>query len=89
MYEISEYTKRKAQMFGVVVRPSSRKNKKIDVFKKNGDYITSIGDIRYKDYPYYLKKYGREYADERRTLYKLRHKENTGIAGLWASKLLW
>lgn len=89
MYEISDYTKRKAQMFGVDVKPSSRKNKKIDVFKKNGDYITSIGDIRYKDYPYYLKKFGKYYADERKMLFHLRKKNEKGIASLWSKRLLW
>ena len=84
-----EYTKRKAQMFGVVVKPSTRKNKKIDVFKKNGDYITSVGHPKYEDYSTYLKKFGKEVADERRTLFHLRKKNEKGIASLWSKRLLW
>ena len=68
-YIISGYSKLKAKENNVVIKPSTNKNKKIDVFK-NDIKIASIGDIRYDDYSSYLKSKGKEYADERRKLYK-------------------
>ena len=44
------YTYAKAKQYGLVVRPSSLKHKKIDVFKE-GFKIASVGDDRYSDYP--------------------------------------
>ena len=39
-----------------------------DVYK-NDEYIASIGDKRFYDYPTYLINNGKQYADERRKLY--------------------
>ena len=33
-YSITTYTKNRARQLGVIVKPSTRKGKKIDVFKK-------------------------------------------------------
>jgi hypothetical protein len=88
MYNITEYSRKQAIKLGVTIKPSGRRNKKIDVFK-NGKYLASIGDIRYLDYPNYIKTKGQEYADKRRKLYKIRHKYNTGTAGYYASNILW
>ena len=77
---------------GVIVRPSTTSGKKIDVFNKRGQKICSIGAMGYKDYPTYLKKYGKQYADQRRKLYKLRHSRNRivrGTPGYYADQLLW
>ena len=52
MYQIKPYTYEKAKEIGVEVRPSTLKNKKIDVYKQ-GKKIASIGDIRYFDFPTY------------------------------------
>jgi hypothetical protein len=44
------------------------------------------------DYPSYIKAKGKEYADERRRLYRIRHDKDRkvrGSAGWWADKLLW
>lgn len=87
MYHITDYTKRRAKEIGVEVRPSKKKDKKIDVYK-NDEYLASIGAISYKDYPTYLKENGREYADERRRLYYIRHTKNT-LGELLALYLLW
>ena len=76
MYEITDYTKEKAKRAGLTVKPSSRKYKKIDVFLQ-GQYLDSVGDTRYLDYPNYIKEKGKEYADERRRLYHQRHKKDT------------
>jgi len=73
------------------VKPSMKKGKKIDVYK-DGKLIGSVGAIGYKDYPTYLADKGKEYADERKRLYKLRHKKDiadVGSNGWLADKLLW
>lgn len=90
-YKIQNYTKLQADKLGVIVKPSTKKNKKIDVFK-SGKKIASIGAIGYKDYPTYLKTKGKEYADERRRLYKIRHNNDRLVKnsnGYYADKLLW
>jgi len=87
MYHISDYTKNKAKQLGVEVKPSARLHKKIDVYK-NGKYLDSVGDNRYGDYSAFIKTFGKEYADERRRLYHLRHKGNT-LGERLARDLLW
>ena len=92
MYIIKPYTKRRAKLLNVLVKPSTRQGKKIDVFTKDGKYITSIGAKGYLDYPYYLKYYGKQIADKKRKLYKIRHKANRlirGSRGWFADQLLW
>ena len=70
-------------------RNSTRKNKKIDVYVDD-DYIISIGDSRYSDYPTYLKTHGKEYANERKRLYHLRHKKDLNhFKGFMAMYILW
>jgi len=91
VYEITDYTKKKAKKLGVVVRPSSNPKKKIDVYKDNKK-ISSIGSTGYKDYPTYLKTATKDYADERRRMYKIRHKKDRNILGsngYYADELLW
>jgi hypothetical protein len=91
MYQITDYSYQQAKKLGVEIRPSSRKNKKIDVFKNN-KLIASIGDDRYLDFPNYIKTKGLEYANQRRALYKLRHKNDLnkiGSNGFYANLLLW
>ena len=90
-YTITNYTKSQARKLGVTVKPSTVKGKKIDVFK-NGKKVASVGAIGYGDYPTYIKKKGKKYADERRRLYKIRHSSNrhkVGSNGYYADKLLW
>ena len=91
MYRITKYTKDKAAKYGLTVKPSKVKGKKIDVFK-NGDKVASVGAIGYGDYPTFIKEKGLEYANGRRHLYKIRHKKDRnvrGTAGWYADKLLW
>lgn len=88
MYDIKPYTIKKAKELKVKVIPSTNPKKKIDVYKDNKK-IASIGDIFYKDYPTYLRENGKEYADERRRLYHVRHKKDNGINGYYARELLW
>ena len=91
MYKITNYTKRQAKKLNVDVKPSIRKNKKLDIYK-NGVYIVSVGDSRYSDYPTYIKTHGINYANERRRLYKARHEKTRGVVGSaswYSSNLLW
>jgi hypothetical protein len=91
MYNITEYSKNQAKKLGVEIKPSSRKDKKIDVFK-NDKKIASIGASGYSDFPTYMKTKGKSYADERRKLYKERHEKDRhkkGTAGFYADKILW
>lgn len=88
-YSITDYTKTKAKELGVVVKPSTNKKKKIDVFQK-GEKIASVGANGMNDYPTWLQLKGKAYADERRRLYKIRHQNDRFSGnGKWADKLLW
>ena len=92
MYFIKPYTYRKAKQLNVIVKPSTNRTKKIDVFDKYGNKITSIGARGYADYPTYLNMFGKAYADKRRKLYKIRHNKDRhikGSAGYYADQLLW
>jgi hypothetical protein len=91
MYQIKQYSYNQAEKLNVIIKPSTRKNKKIDVYDKQNNYITSIGDRRYKDYPTYLLQ-DKTLADERRRLYRIRHKKDKdilGSSGYYANKILW
>jgi hypothetical protein len=91
MYRITDYTKKQAKRLGLVVKPSSVEGKKIDVYK-GGVKVASVGALGYSDYPTYTKTMGKKYADERRRLYKIRHKKDRlkkGTNGWYADQLLW
>lgn len=90
MYKIKNYSFIQAAKIGVQIKPSTNKNKKIDVFK-NGKKIASIGASGYLDFPTYLKKFGKKIANERRRLYKIRHANNfiKNTPGYYANKILW
>ena len=96
-YEIKPYTITKANALGVKVTPSTRKNKKIDVYDKKGEYLVSVGAKGYSDYPTYMELenlgvYKHGHAKKRRLLYKKRHNRDLGVigsAGYYADKLLW
>jgi hypothetical protein len=90
-YNITSYTKVQARKYGLTVKPSKVKGKKIDVFK-GGKKVASVGAIGYNDFPTWKKKKGKKYADERRKAYKSRHSSNRtkrGTPGWYADKLLW
>jgi hypothetical protein len=89
MYHITKYSYDQAKKLNVEIKPSTNKNKKIDVFK-NGKKISSIGAIGYNDYPTFIVKKGLSYANERRKLYKERHKKDLNSKnGKWANAILW
>lgn len=91
MYEIKPYSFTQAKKQNVIIKPSTRKNKKIDVYDKSNKFITSIGNTGYKDYPTYLQV-DKGLAEERKRLYKIRHNKDrqvVGTAGFYADKILW
>ena len=92
MYQITQYTYDKAKQLGVQVCPSKKKKYKLDIYDSEGDFITSVGAAGYLDYPSYTRERGKDYADERRRLYKIRHqkdREKAGSRGWFADHLLW
>jgi len=92
MYEILPYSYNQASKLNVIIKPSTRKNKKIDIYDLNNNYLLSIGSIDHFDYPYYIKYKGKEYADMRRKLYKKRFQKTRKIkntASYFADKILW
>lgn len=96
MYRILTEQRKAARRLGVTIRPSTLKNKKIDVYK-NGFKVASVGDIRYNDYWIYKrlekqKKVKPGTADQRRELYKVRHGQEcraVGTPGYYACNILW
>ena len=91
MYNITEYSYKQAKKLNVDIKPSTNKNKKIDVYKE-GKKVASIGSITNYDYPTYIINKGKEYANKRRNLYKLRHKKDLNkpnSPGFYANKILW
>ncbi len=88
-YEILPYSYKQAKKLGVTIAPSKNPRKKIDIFK-NGEYIFSIGDVNYNDYPTYLEK-DKQLAENRRHLYHLRHKRDDvpNTRGWYSLRILW
>ena len=76
--------KERAKKLGVTVKESTRKHKKLDVYK-DGKKIASIGDVRYSDFLQHNDP-------ERRKRYKARHepyRHKVGTASYYADKILW
>ena len=89
MYQITKYSYDQAKKLNVEIKPNTNKKKKIDVFKNNSK-IASIGAIGYNDYPTFIIKKGLSYANQKKKLYKLRHKNDlNGKNGFYANKILW
>jgi hypothetical protein len=91
MYTITPYTYQQAKKLGLVVKLSTNKTKKIDVYKK-GHKIASVGANGMNDFPTFIKKRGLTFAKTRRRLYKMRHEKDRHVKwsrGWLADKLLW
>ena len=74
-----------------MVKPSTNKTKKIDVYK-NTKKIASVGANGMNDYPTYIQTRGIKYAKTRRRLYRKRHEKDRHVKlsnGWLADKLLW
>ena len=92
MYTIKDYSYKQAKKLGVQIRPSTNSKKKLDVYTKEGVFICSIGAIDYGDFPTFIETKGKEYADNRRRLDKIRHEKNrhkVGPPSSWADQILW
>ena len=91
-YIITNYSYVKAKQLNLIIKSSKNKDKKIDVYDINNDFLQSIGDIRYNDYPNYCIIYNKQYADERKRLYHIRHKKGINIVNskqYLSANLLW
>jgi hypothetical protein len=92
LYHITDYTKQQAKRLGVQVFPSDNPKYKLEVYDKNGLFITYCGANGFKDFPTYVEEKGQEYAKRRRELYKIRHEKDrhkVGSRGYYADQLLW
>jgi hypothetical protein len=90
-YTITQYSREKARNLGVTIRRSSNPKKKLDVFKGNKK-VASIGANGMNDYPTYMRKKGKSYAQTRRRLYRIRHRKDSTqkyTPGWYANKILW
>lgn len=90
-YDITDYTYKQADRLGVTIKRSGNKKKKLDVYK-DGKKIASVGAVGYGDYPTWIAKKGKEFADKRRKAYKSRHEKNRHVKnspGYFADQLLW
>jgi hypothetical protein len=83
-YRITDYSRNQARKLGVSIRLSSNPKKKLDVYK-NGTKVASIGATGYGDYGTFMETKGKAYADERRRLYRIRHKGENNFS----LKILW
>ena len=91
-YKISDHSKKQASLLNLIIKSSTDKNKKIDVFTKDGKFLHSIGDILYNDYARYIEMYNLAYANKRRELYLNRHKKGIDIVNskqYLSAKILW
>jgi hypothetical protein len=100
MYNITDYSYARANQIGVIIKPSEKEGKKIDVYHPNGvagshpsmqgDYICSVGAYGMGDYPTYIESHGLEFANERRKRFYQRFKNIQKDTKLWySSVLLW
>ncbi len=76
-YKIAARTLEIAKELGVIVKLSTRKNKKLDVFSDEKK-VCSIGDIQYRDYHLYIEaeqsgEVSKGTAEKRRDAYRKRH----------------
>jgi hypothetical protein len=90
-YRILKRSYDNAKKLGVDIKVAKNKDKKLDVFK-NGKKISTIGDSNYLDYPSYIQQKGIDYANVRKKIYRVRHKDDINVKntpGYFSSKILW
>lgn len=99
-YKIKKLQKEKAKKLNVIIKPSTKKNKKIDVFDNQNNLLASIGGVYpdgrfYKDYATYIQELGLDKANEKRKNYLKRHakepkiKDGKRTPSYWADVILW
>lgn len=78
--------------YSYLIKPSTRKNKKYDVYKK-GEYITSFGSLHHQQYKDVIGHYSHlDHNDEdrRRKYYQRHNKDYPKYSADWFSKkFLW
>ena len=93
IYHLRPYHKLQARKLGVIIRPATKSPFKIDVFSRDtGEYITSIGDRKYKDFIMYAEEDGFDVAERRQELYHKRHGKTAQVEGsrsYYAKNILW
>ncbi|MEN9946854.1 MAG: hypothetical protein RLZZ293_1240 [Pseudomonadota bacterium] len=90
MYNITDYSYAKANQIGVIIKPSEKAGKKLDVYDPNGNFICSVGAYGMGDFPSYIESHGLEFANERRKRFYQRFKNIQKDTKLWYSAvLLW
>jgi len=91
VYTIKKYSYKQAKKLGVTIQSSTRKNKKIDVYK-NGKKVASVGALGYGDYPTFMETEGKTSANIHRKKYKMRHEKDRHVpdsTGFYADNILW
>jgi len=78
-----------AKFFGVTLKSSSQKRKKIDVFK-NDELLCSIGAINFEDM-YQMRARGedKEIINEKKEKYRRRHQYKNSEEAYFSIRLLW
>jgi hypothetical protein len=93
MYRIKPYSYERADLFGVKIYPSENPKYKIEMYDaRTGVFLGYGGSSRYSDYPTYLETHGKEYAENRRRLYWIRHEKDAskvGSKGWLVANILW
>jgi hypothetical protein len=75
VYNINQGSHQKANELGFYIQSSSKKLKKIDVYRLDSrEYYCSIGDTRKMDYYEILDKYGILTACNHRRKYRILHR---------------
>lgn len=103
-YKIKSLQLENARKLDVVIKPSKKKNKKVDVFDKKGNLLASIGGVYpngkfYNDFATYIDKIGLTKARKKRDAYIKRHSKEPKFKmkdgkriytpSYWADKILW
>jgi hypothetical protein len=90
-YTIKQRIRDNAKKLGVEIKIAKNPKKKLDVFK-NGSKVASIGAIGYSDYAHYIDDKGLTYANVRKKIYGIRHKNDMNVKntpGYFSKQLLW
>ena len=92
-YPISPYHRLKARKLNVIVKSAKKSPYKLDVFSRDtGEYITSIGDRKFKDFVRYAEEDGFDVAERQQMLYHKRHGKTSQVEGsrsYYAKNILW
>jgi len=103
-YKVKKYQEHMAKKNNVEIKSSNKKNKKVDVFDKQGNLLASIGGVYpngkfYNDFATYIEDIGLVKAKLKRNAYLKRHSKDpkekivkgkkVKTPSYWADKILW